>query len=414
MEDILKRLIEPGEQLINDKKYSEGVDYFTKLIDKHPNEADLYEKRASCYIYLENAEKAIEDSTKAISLDNLNLKSYFRNLRCYILLGNIRKAKYYTENGLKYSKKSNVSKMNNKLFKHELDNIKKIEELLESVKRSYCQKHYINALTFLEEAFLIADPTLEQRTKSTNGVSILGNISINGVCKEWQLLRGKILLKCKQFLIAKKISRFMKEKYSSYLNGQFYTVYIEYIYDEISLEDAKLKLKGVIRELNNSDDNEVDFYDNDDIMNEILDFLKQADEVELLRNKYNEEYNQGKYQIADHGYYQCLKLYDKYELYSISYVKLLSNLSNTKSKLSKFKQSTEYSTKAIDLLENMIFGNKDKKIETKINKINNSSFKSLFTKLYLRRASSQRQQKLYDKAVNDYEFLLKLLPDNSG
>jgi len=49
---------------------------------------------------------------------------------------------------------------------------------LESVKRSYCQKHYINALTFLEEAFLIADPTLEQRTKSTNGIYIHTYIQI--------------------------------------------------------------------------------------------------------------------------------------------------------------------------------------------------------------------------------------------
>jgi len=30
----LLRLIEPGEKLINDKKYIEGVSYFTKLIGK--------------------------------------------------------------------------------------------------------------------------------------------------------------------------------------------------------------------------------------------------------------------------------------------------------------------------------------------------------------------------------------------
>jgi len=41
------------------------------------------------------------------------------------------------------------------------------------------------------------------------GISKLGNISTNGVCKEWQLLRGKILLKCKQFLSAKKIARLL-------------------------------------------------------------------------------------------------------------------------------------------------------------------------------------------------------------
>lgn len=125
----------------------------------------------------------------------------------------------------------------------------------------------------------------------------------------------------------------MENKYSTYLNGQFFTTYIKYIYDEISLEDTKLKLKELIKKLNNSDDNEIDLYSNDDILNEILDFFKLIDETESLRNKYNEEYKQGKYQSADNGYYHCLKSYEKCEFYSISYIKLLSNLSNTKSKV---------------------------------------------------------------------------------
>jgi len=80
----------------------------------------LYDKRASCYIYLENAEKAIENSTKALEFDNMNLSAYFRNLRCYIFLGNIKKAKYYAEKGLKASKKRNISNSNNKLFEAEV------------------------------------------------------------------------------------------------------------------------------------------------------------------------------------------------------------------------------------------------------------------------------------------------------
>jgi len=408
----LLTLIEPGEQLINDKKYSEGVSYFSKLIEKYPNEAELYDKRASCYIYLENAKKAIEDSTKAISLDKLSLKSYFRNLRCYIFLGNIKKAKFYAESGLKFSKKSNISKMNNKLFEIELNSINKLEDLLNDVKMCYQRRYYADALKSLEEAFLIADPTLEQRTKSKKGISKLGNISTNGVCKEWQLLRGKILLKCKQFLSAKKIASVMEDKYPSYLHGQFFNIYIKYIYDEVSIDDIVLKLKDIIKSLNDGDDNEVDFYDNDDIMNEILDFLRAVEEIERFKSKYNEEYKHGNYKSADSGYYQCLKTSDYYELFGISYVKLLSNISNTKSKLNNFKLSAEYSTNAIEMLENIVVGGNNKKVETKVREINNSSFKSLFTKLYMRRASSYRQQKLYEKAIHDYEFLLKLLPDD--
>ena len=62
----------------------------------------------------------------------------------------------------------------------------------------------------------------------------------------------------------------------------------------------------------------------------------------------------------------------------------------------------------------MIFGSSNKKLEIKIKEINKSPFKSLLTKLYMRRASSLRQQKLYEKAIFDYEFLLKLLPDDKG
>ncbi|OUM68417.1 hypothetical protein PIROE2DRAFT_3862 [Piromyces sp. E2] len=175
-----------------------------------------------------------------------------------------------------------------------------------------------------------------------------------------------------------------------------------------------LKLKDLVKSLNDGDDNEVDFFDNDDIMNEILDFLRAIEEIDRLKSKYNEEYKQGKYRSADSGYYQCLKTLDYYELYGISYVKLLSNISNTKSKLNNYKLSADYSTNAIEMLENIIVGGNNKKIETKVKEINNSSFKSLFTKIYMRRASSYRQQKLYEKAIHDYEFLLKLLPNDNG
>ncbi len=41
------------------------------------------------------------------------------------------------------------------------------------------------------------------------GISILGNVSTNGVSKEWQLFRGKILSKCNQFFSAKKVARLL-------------------------------------------------------------------------------------------------------------------------------------------------------------------------------------------------------------
>jgi len=125
----------------------------------------------------------------------------------------------------------------------------------------------------------------------------------------------------------------MESKYSSYLHGQYFSVYIKYMYDEISLEDVMFKMKNLIERLNNCADNEVDFYDNNDIINEILDFLKSVEEIDRLKNQYNEEYKKGKYKSADSGYYKCLKISNNNEIYGISYVKLLSNLSNTKSKV---------------------------------------------------------------------------------
>jgi len=125
----------------------------------------------------------------------------------------------------------------------------------------------------------------------------------------------------------------MEDKYSSYLHGQFFSSYMKYMYDDISLNDIMLKVKDIINSLNNCEDNEVDFYDNNDIVNEMLDFLKSAEEIESLKNQYNEEYKKGKYKFADNGYSKCLKISDSNEIFGISYVKLLSNLSNTKSKV---------------------------------------------------------------------------------
>jgi len=58
------------------------------------------------------------------------------------------------------------------------------------------------------------------------GISILGNVSTNGVCKEWQLLRGKILSKCNQFFSAKKVARLILHYYCYYYNLLSWIIYI--------------------------------------------------------------------------------------------------------------------------------------------------------------------------------------------
>ena len=68
------------------EKYSDAISYYSKSIERMPEDYNLYSSRASSYIGLKKYDKAIKDLTIAIDHDPKNLINYLNRSNCYLEL----------------------------------------------------------------------------------------------------------------------------------------------------------------------------------------------------------------------------------------------------------------------------------------------------------------------------------------
>jgi tetratricopeptide (TPR) repeat protein len=74
---IIPESFEKGEDLINEKKYEEALEYFTEKITKSPKSAKLYRFRGKCHLGLNNFFSAIYDFEQSLIFDNTIPETYF-------------------------------------------------------------------------------------------------------------------------------------------------------------------------------------------------------------------------------------------------------------------------------------------------------------------------------------------------
>ncbi|OMJ92559.1 hypothetical protein SteCoe_4696 [Stentor coeruleus] len=83
-----QELKEQGNQFFMQKQYDDAIKCYTAAIKKTSTESILYSNRARCYYMIKDFDNVIKDASKAMFLDEKNLKAYLLYIRG---LGNISK-----------------------------------------------------------------------------------------------------------------------------------------------------------------------------------------------------------------------------------------------------------------------------------------------------------------------------------
>ncbi|MCK5706241.1 MAG: tetratricopeptide repeat protein [Candidatus Aureabacteria bacterium] len=69
--------LEKAEQLFKDMKFSLAMNEYSKIIEKDPDNAYAYRRKAHCFEQLGRYKKALEEYNKSIAHDNAHFESYY-------------------------------------------------------------------------------------------------------------------------------------------------------------------------------------------------------------------------------------------------------------------------------------------------------------------------------------------------
>lgn len=75
-----------GNNYFKDHDFELALEQYSKAIESNPLNAVYYSNRAFCHIKLENYGSAVEDASKAISIDNKFVKGYYRRGTAYFAM----------------------------------------------------------------------------------------------------------------------------------------------------------------------------------------------------------------------------------------------------------------------------------------------------------------------------------------
>ncbi|XP_065367843.1 RNA polymerase II-associated protein 3 [Calliphora vicina] len=77
-----------GNKHVKMAEYPMAIEAYTKAIQMYPDDAVYYSNRALCYLKLEKYDECIEDCERAIDIDRLAVKAYYRRMMANESLGN--------------------------------------------------------------------------------------------------------------------------------------------------------------------------------------------------------------------------------------------------------------------------------------------------------------------------------------
>jgi tetratricopeptide (TPR) repeat protein len=70
------KTLEDVNKLTGSERYSEAIEYITKALEKFPNSSPLFSQRGNCYYATEQYEKALNDFTNSIRINEKNADGY--------------------------------------------------------------------------------------------------------------------------------------------------------------------------------------------------------------------------------------------------------------------------------------------------------------------------------------------------
>lgn len=120
---------------------------------------------------LGNCNAALNDSRKAIQLDDTFEKGYIRMCKCLIMLGDIVQSERIIQKYLAINPTSVV-------FKTELQNIKTLQEIEDKINNSYEKQDYRTTVFHIETALKIATNCQRYKLKKAECLAFLGRIDV--------------------------------------------------------------------------------------------------------------------------------------------------------------------------------------------------------------------------------------------
>ncbi|XP_068618908.1 serine/threonine-protein phosphatase 5 [Battus philenor] len=90
--DAAEELKNEANEYFNKQNYNEAIEFYTKAIEKNPNNAVFYANRSIANLRLENFGYALRDATIAIDLDKTYIKAYYRRAAAHMSLGKYKLA----------------------------------------------------------------------------------------------------------------------------------------------------------------------------------------------------------------------------------------------------------------------------------------------------------------------------------
>jgi len=134
-----------GNSIFSKRKFSQALNKYSAAIELDGTNATYFSNRSACYLNLEDNVNALKDALRSVELDPEFAKGWLRAAKCYIMVGDIGKAKEMC------AKVTSLSTGLSTLVEGELQRIEQIEKLHKEFLNSNQRGHFSNALYYLDQ-----------------------------------------------------------------------------------------------------------------------------------------------------------------------------------------------------------------------------------------------------------------------
>lgn len=337
-------LKEKGNTFFREKKYEEALKYYEKAIFINDRIEVLYSNKGTCEKCLQNYSQAILDYKKAITLNPLNAKNFNRLASVYLIVGDFFEAYGMQKKAIKIDP-------NNTSYKEQLDTINKMIDEGEQIEELDKQNNY-------DEIDKKYQNLIEK-------------------WPEFIYLKRNYILFLFKYLKYKEAREFIKDLFSSGKikrnNPEFGFLSALLLYYIGDYKNAEILVKELKRD---------SLYPTE----KCNDLLYKIQNIELVKQKGNELYNQKKYEDAIKAYTKALEFDPQHKKYNSL---ILVNRALCYEKIKKYYEALNDSNLSVKLNPNYARG-------------------------YIKRANIYIQLKNFKAAIDDYDKAKKVDPSAPG
>jgi len=158
-----------GNEFFKKKEYLKAIEFYTKAIELNPIDPSYYANRAACYLGLKKFNKCIQDCDETINIDPNFTKAWMRKGRSCFNLGRTEEAKRFLEKAIELDQ-------NDKTLQSELQEVVRVEKMLETAKAELANGKYTNCLMEVKQALKICPDLAEAKIRYIEVLIKMGNV----------------------------------------------------------------------------------------------------------------------------------------------------------------------------------------------------------------------------------------------